>query len=127
MNEVVVVNDNDEVIGTMSRSEAHANGRPHRIAIVYVENDRGEFLVQVRVGGTLDHSVGGHVDPGESYEATAIRELEEELGIKNQKLVLVGKGRSEEFGRKDRNDDGKLEHRVHVFEIFRCKADPKEL
>src|SRR5208283_4017569 len=32
--------------------------------------------------GKLDSSAAGHVDPGETYAETAIRELQEELGIK---------------------------------------------
>lgn len=127
MNEVVVVNEKDEVIGTMPRAEAHSNGTPHRIAIVYLENDKKEILIQERVSGTLDHSAAGHVDPGETYHQAALREAKEELGIENIELVSIGKGISDEMGRKDRNDDGKLEHRVHVYEVFVCHAEPKEL
>jgi len=66
-NNIVVVNEKDEVIGVMSRAEAHKNGIPHRIAVIYVENQKGEILVQVRMTGRLDHSSAGHVDPGEEY------------------------------------------------------------
>ena len=48
---VIVVNENDEEIGTMPMSEAHRNGTPHRIAITYVENTAGQFLVQIRRNG----------------------------------------------------------------------------
>ncbi len=68
MDEVVVVNENDEIIGTMPKSEAHKNGTLHRIAVVYVENPKGKILVQHRADGYLDHSSAGHVDVGESYE-----------------------------------------------------------
>ena len=56
-----------------------------------------------------------------------LRELTEELGISGVELTSIGKGVSDEVGRKDRNNDGKLEHRVHVFEAFVCKAEPGEL
>ena len=49
MQKVIVVNEKDEEIGTMPMSEAHKNGTPHRIAITYVENTAGQFLVQVRM------------------------------------------------------------------------------
>lgn len=124
--EVVVVNEKDEVIGTMPRALAHENGTPHRIAVIFVENDNDEILVQIRMSGTEDHSSAGHVDPGESYLQTAQRELREELGIETE-LKSIGNGWSEERGRKDRNDDGKLEHRTHVFEAFVCKAEPGAL
>ena len=123
MNEVVTVNEHDEVAGTMLRSEAHKNGTPHRIAVIYVENDKGEILVQIRMSGTLDHSSAGHVDPGESYLQTAQRELKEELGIENVELVSIGKDRSDERNQKD----VKSEHVIHVFEVFLCKAQPKNL
>lgn len=127
MSDVVVVNESDEVVGTMSRKEAHSNGTPHRIAVVYLENEKNEILVQVRISGTLDHSSAGHVDPGETYLQTALRELSEELGVKDADLTSIGKGVSKEVGRKERNDDGVLEKRTHVFEAFVCSAEPRDL
>jgi len=121
MNEVIVVNEKDEVVGTMSRAEAHKNGTPHRIAVVYVENSKGEILVQVRMTGRLDHSSAGHVDTGEEYIDTAKRELREELGMDNVKINLVGHGVSEEI------IPEMGEHRVHVMQIFSCMGEPGEL
>lgn len=120
-NNVVVVNKKDEVIGTISRAEAHKNGTPHRIAVIYVENSKGEILVQVRMTGRLDHSSAGHVDPGEEYIDTARRELKEELGMDNVEINLVGHGVSEE------NVSGVDGHRVHVMQIFSCIGEPGEL
>jgi isopentenyl-diphosphate delta-isomerase len=119
--DVVVVNEKDEVIGTTSRTEAHKNGAPHRIAVVYVENPNGEILVQVRMTGRLDHSSAGHVDPGEEYIHTAKRELKEALGMDNVSLTFVGKGVSEE------GIPSMGEHRVHVMHIFSCVGEPGTL
>jgi isopentenyl-diphosphate Delta-isomerase len=127
MSDVVVVNEKDEVIGTMPRAEAHSNGTPHRISIVYLENRKDEILVQVRASGFLDHSSAGHVDPGETYYETAVRELREELGVTEANLVSIGKGNSQEKSKKERHEDGVLEHRVHFFEIFACRAEPGRL
>lgn len=121
MNSVVVVNEKDEIVDTIPREEAHHNGVPHRIAVVYVENPKGEILIQVRMTGRLDHSSAGHVDPGEEYLDTAKRELREELGIENTEINFVGHGVSEEI----LPDRG--EHRVHVMNIFSCKGEPGEL
>ena len=41
--------------------------------------------------GCFDFSCSGHVESGEDYAQAAIRELEEELGIRNEKLVVLGK------------------------------------
>ena len=120
-NDVVVVNKKDEIVGTMPRADTHKNGTPHRVAVVYVENSKGEILVQVRMTDRLDHSSAGHVDPGEEYIDTAKRELKEELGMDNVKINLVGHGVSEEII----PDMG--EHRVHVMQIFSCTGEPGEL
>ena len=56
MNEVIVVNENDEIIGTMPKGEAHKNGTLHRIAVIFVENSKGDILIQHRADGFLDHS-----------------------------------------------------------------------
>lgn len=119
--EVVVVNEKDEIIGTMPKDEAHRNGTPHRIAVTYVENNLGQILVQIRMSGSLDHSSSGHVEVGESYEEAARRELEEELEIRDVKLTSIGKGlMDEKFGH-----DGS--HRVHIFQAFKCLAEPGKL
>ena len=120
-NDVVVVNEKDEVMGTIPRTEAHRNGTPHRVAVVYVENLEGEILVQIRMTGRLDHSSAGHVDPGEEYIDTAKRELKEELGIDNIKINFIGHGISEEI------IPNIGEHRVHVMQIFSCVGEPGEL
>ncbi|MDE2021791.1 MAG: NUDIX domain-containing protein [Patescibacteria group bacterium] len=121
MDKVVVVNDKDEVIGTKPRDIAHKDGTPHRIAVVYVTNPKGEILVQVRATGRLDHSSAGHVDLGEEYLDAAKRELSEELGMKNIELKFVGNGVSEEIVPK------MGEHRVHMMQIFSCVGEPGEL
>lgn len=121
MSDVIVVNDKDEVVGTMSREEAHRTGTPHRIAVTYVTNDKGQILIQVRIGGRLDHSSAGHVDIGESYIYTARRELEEELGIKDAELHFLATASSNEA------PPAFTEHRVHRMHIFSCIAEPGNL
>ena len=121
MNEVVVVNEKDEVIGTMPREDAHRNGTPHRVSVIYVTNSQGKILIQVRMSGRLDHSSAGHVDPGETYKQTAYRELKEELGIDGVTLKEIGSGISH-----DKFFDKKLDL-AHVFKVFVCTAEPKQL
>jgi isopentenyldiphosphate isomerase len=83
-----VVNERDEVIDRKPRSEVHARGLWHRAVHVLVFNARGEIFLQKRSmlkdrqPGVWDSSASGHVDSGENYDATAIRELREELGLK---------------------------------------------
>lgn len=82
-----VVNERDEVIGKEPRSEVHQLGLMHRATHVLVLNSRGELFLQKRSmkkdrqPGLWDSSASGHLDTGETYEAAATRELEEEIGL----------------------------------------------
>ena len=82
-----VVDANDNVVGRATRAEIHESGLLHRSVHVFLFNPAGEVYVQRRsmskdrFPGFLDSSAAGHVDPGESYESAAARELREELGI----------------------------------------------
>ena len=82
-----VVNEQDEVIGRETRSEVHRLGLKHRSIHVLVFNSRGEIFLQKRSmqkdrqPGLWDSSASGHVDSGETYDACAVRELREELGL----------------------------------------------
>lgn len=83
-----IVDGQGQVKGLTPRSEIHGNpALMHRVAHVLVFNHKGEILLQKRsmkkdvAPGRWDTSVGGHVDPGESPEAAALREMKEELGV----------------------------------------------
>jgi len=82
-----VVDQNDHVIKTLPRHEIHALGLLHRAVHILVFNDSGELFLQKRSmkkdlnKGLWDTSAAGHVDVGEEYTASAIRETKEELGI----------------------------------------------
>lgn len=83
-----IVNDRGEIVGVAPRSEIHGNpALMHRVVHVLVFNGRGDLLLQKRsmkkdvAPGRWDTSVGGHVDPGETLEEAARREVAEELGI----------------------------------------------
>ena len=82
-----IVNDRDEVIGQAPRKEVHARGLWHRAIHVLVFNARGDVFLQKRsmlkdtAKGKWDSSTSGHVDSGENYDATAVRELGEEIGL----------------------------------------------
>jgi len=83
-----VVDADDQVTGTATRAEVHANQLLHRAVHVFVFNKRGDLLLQQRSRlkdvhpGLWDSSVAGHLDAGESYPAAALRELAEEMGIR---------------------------------------------
>ena len=89
MNEEIfdVVNERDEVIGRATRAEVHQQGLMHRAIHVLVFNSCGQVFLQQRSlkkdrqPGLWDSSASGHLDCGEDYDACAVRELREELGL----------------------------------------------
>jgi isopentenyldiphosphate isomerase len=82
-----VVNERDEIIGRLGRSEVHRLGLRHRAVHVLVFNRRGELFLQKRslkkdcFPGAWDSSASGHLAPGEEYDQCAVRETREELGL----------------------------------------------
>jgi isopentenyldiphosphate isomerase len=83
-----IVNERDEVIGKRPRREVHRLGLLHRAVHVLVFNARGAVFLQKRsmlkdtAKGKWDSSASGHLDTGEEYDACAVRELREEIGLK---------------------------------------------
>src|SRR6516225_10627679 len=83
-----VVDKHDQVIGRKSRNEVHRLGLMHRAVHVLVFNNRGQIFLQKRSmkkdrqPGVWDSSASGHVDSGEDYDTTAVREVWEEIGLR---------------------------------------------
>lgn len=82
-----VVNERDEVIDRVPRSEVHRRHLLHRAVHILVFNAAGQLFLQKRSATkdthpqTWDSSTSGHVDSGEDYDTAAIRELKEEIGL----------------------------------------------
>ncbi|MDP9004951.1 MAG: NUDIX domain-containing protein [Verrucomicrobiota bacterium] len=91
-----VVDHEDRVIGDAPRAEVHGNNLRHRAVHILVFNRLGELFLQKRSRSKdrhpclWDSSAAGHVDAGEEYDATAVRELQEELGVAAE-LTRIGK------------------------------------
>src|ERR1035437_1217079 len=91
-----VVNAQDEVISQAPRQEVHARGLWHRAVHVLVFNARGEVFLQKRsmkkdaAKGKWDSSSSGHLDTGEAYDACAVREVREEIGLDIQARTATG-------------------------------------
>lgn len=86
---------------TIDREVAHAKGIRHRTSHVWIfrkKDQNVQVLLQKRSKnkdsnpGCYDISSAGHIPAGASYEESAIRELQEELGIcmKESDLVYCG-------------------------------------
>jgi isopentenyldiphosphate isomerase len=91
-----VVDEQDNPIGAETKDIIWREGLWHRVARVLVFNEVGELLMQQRGDKPLfpfrwAESVGGHVGAGDTYEETAMREAEEEIGVSGLSLELLGK------------------------------------
>lgn len=82
-----VVDRADHVIGRAPRAEVHRQGWLHRAVHLWVSNAAGEVFLQKRSRwkdsspGLWDSSASGHVDAGEGYDDSVVREAAEELGL----------------------------------------------
>jgi isopentenyldiphosphate isomerase len=92
---VAIVDEHNNVIGAVPRREMRAKNLPHRSTYIFVFNSHGELYVQKRTmtkdvyPGYYDPVTGGVVLSGESYEQGAVRELEEEMGIRDVPLTRL--------------------------------------
>jgi isopentenyl-diphosphate delta-isomerase len=84
---VILVDENDQEIGTMEKQEAHEKGLLHRAFSVFIFNKKKELLLQQRAL-TKYHSAGlwtntccSHPRIGETIEQAAHRRLMEEMGF----------------------------------------------
>lgn len=99
-----VVDEMDRVIGASTRSEVHGNNLRHRAVHIFISNRAGEVLLQKRSRwkdrhpNVWDSSAAGHVGAGEEYDATAVRELNEELGLATPLLRVAKLAASAETG-----------------------------
>jgi 8-oxo-dGTP pyrophosphatase MutT (NUDIX family) len=76
-------------LGAAPRGLAHRLGLRHIVVYCLVTDPGGRWLLQVRDGGRLDISVGGHVQAGEDdYPRALSREFREELGFNLDKVRL---------------------------------------
>jgi isopentenyldiphosphate isomerase len=83
-----LVDDNDQVIGRLSRREIYAQGlRNSRVVHAFIKNSEGKLWIPRRVAtkklypAALDFSVAGHVESGETYEEALFKESREEVNI----------------------------------------------
>ena len=83
-----VVDTDDRVVAQATRKEVHARKLLHRAVHVLVFDSRGRVFLQKRSmakdssPGCWDSSCSGHLDSGEDYATAALRELEEEIGVR---------------------------------------------
>ncbi|WP_209399916.1 NUDIX domain-containing protein [Pseudozobellia sp. WGM2] len=83
---------------TAMKSEAHKNGWYHESVHIWFYTKSGQILIQQRAKNKDTHpllwdvSVAGHIGAGERIEISAVREVQEEIGLKisEQNLEKIG-------------------------------------
>jgi isopentenyl-diphosphate Delta-isomerase len=123
--EIILVDENDEMVGTAAKLQAHLEGRLHRAFSVFVFNAQGQLLLQKR-SRTKYHSAGlwsntccSHPRPGEATDAAARRRLQEEMGFSCELREVFA------FVYRAELDVGLIEHEYdHVF-VGRFDGEPR--
>lgn len=116
MDNIILVNERDEQVGTMEKIQAHRRALLHRAFSVFVFNSRGEMLLQQRAadkyhsGSLWTNACCSHPRPGEATTEAAGRRLREEMGFDTELQKLF------DFVYKTEFDNGLTEHEFdHVF------------
>jgi len=92
---VILVDFNDNEVGTMEKMEAHVIGVLHRAFSVLIFNDKGELLLQQRAlnkyhsGGLWTNTCCSHPFPNEQLNEAGKRRLFEEMGFITE-LTVIG-------------------------------------
>jgi isopentenyl-diphosphate delta-isomerase len=87
MEEIILVDEQDNPIGTMEKMEAHRKGLLHRAFSVVLSNSSGELLLQKRAknkyhsGGLWTNTCCSHPFPEETISDAVQRRLRYEMGI----------------------------------------------
>jgi isopentenyl-diphosphate delta-isomerase len=85
--EVVLVDEMDNVTGTMEKMEAHRRALLHRAFSVFIFNSHGDMLLQQRAKKKYHspelwtNACCSHPYPDEPVEKAAVRRLQEEMGF----------------------------------------------
>ncbi len=115
---ITIVDEKDKKIGVKQR-ENISSQEFYRVSALWITNSKGEILLAKRAyskvndPGKWGPAVAGTVEEGETYYSNIIKEMQEELGLKNVKP---------EKGPKTRT---KGEH-SHFTQWFFLKVDKKE-
>ncbi|OJV51808.1 MAG: isopentenyl-diphosphate delta-isomerase [Bacteroidetes bacterium 43-16] len=84
---VILVDQNDTVIGEMDKMEAHVKGALHRAFSIFLFNSQKEMLIHQRAaakyhgGGLWTNACCSHPQPGEALKDSALQRLEFEMGL----------------------------------------------
>jgi isopentenyl-diphosphate delta-isomerase len=123
--EVILVNQENEQIGTMPKMEAHEKALLHRAFSVFILNDNGEIMLQQRAASKYHspllwtNTCCSHQRVGESNLDAGKRRLQEEMGFVAELKELFS------FIYKAPFDNGLTEHEYDHVMIGNFNMEPK--
>ena len=123
--QVILVNEENEQIGTMPKMEAHEKALLHRAFSVLIVNDKGETMLQQRAAEKYHspllwtNTCCSHQRVGESNIMAGKRRLQEEMGFVTELTELFS------FIYKAPFDNGLTEHELDHVMIGKFNDDPK--
>lgn len=122
---VILVNENDEQIGTMPKMEAHEKALLHRAFSVFVFNDQNELMLQQRASqkyhspNLWTNTCCSHQRVGEANIEAGKRRLQEEMGFVTELKDTVS------FIYKAPFDNGLTEHEFDHILVGHYNDNPK--
>ena len=121
---VILVNENDEQIGTMPKMEAHEKALLHRAFSVFIFNNNNELMLQQRAAHKYHsplhwtNTCCSHQRAGETNIEAGKRRLQEEMGF------VVDLQESISFIYKAPFDNGLTEHELDHILIGKYNDEP---
>ncbi|MDF4222379.1 isopentenyl-diphosphate Delta-isomerase [Maribacter sp. M208] len=122
--QVILVNENNEQIGTMAKMEAHEKAVLHRAFSVFITNDIGDIMLQQRAASKYHspllwtNTCCSHQRVGETNIEAGKRRLQEEMGFQAELKELFS------FIYKAPFDNGLTEHELDHVMIGTYNAEP---
>ncbi|MBT8290254.1 MAG: isopentenyl-diphosphate Delta-isomerase [Muriicola sp.] len=122
---VILVNQNDEEIGTMPKMEAHEKAVLHRAFSVFIMNTKGETMLQQRAAKKYHspllwtNTCCSHQRLGETNLQAGKRRLQEEMGFQTELKELFS------FIYKAPFDNGLTEHELDHVMVGYYEGDPE--
>ena len=123
--QVILVDEQDNEIGSMEKIEAHEKALLHRAFSIFIFNEEGEMMLQQRAlskyhsPGLWTNTCCSHPRPGESLEEATGRRIVEEMGFSCEMKKVF------DFIYEAPFDDGLTEHELdHVF-VGMYNEDPE--
>lgn len=123
MEQVILVDENNNQIGTEEKQKAHIDAKLHRAFSIYIFNNKGELLIHQRAKhkyhcpGLWANTCCSHPRPNEDINQATHRRLQEEMGFDTELKEIMKFTYRVEF------DNGLTEN--EYLYVFTGKANPQ--